>query len=93
MADALRHEPTSITLRIEVVGDAVRVEVRDDPGVVSDAVAGSLERQVARRLLDRLATNWGSDQERDFITTWFSLTVAATEHEPQAFEFTDPRVA
>jgi hypothetical protein len=35
-------------LHVELAGETVRVEVSDDPGLIADAAAGRLERQVAR---------------------------------------------
>jgi len=74
-ADALRHAPTSIALQVEQTGDTVRVQVSDDPGLVSDASAGRFERGIARQLVDALATSWGSDLDRGITTTWFSIRV------------------
>jgi plasmid stabilization system protein ParE len=79
MADALSHSPGSIALLVELGGDALRVEVSDDPGLIPDASAGSVERRVARRLMDKLASNWGSDLDRDGTRTWFSLRTADAE--------------
>jgi hypothetical protein len=75
VADALRQSPTSIVLRIELNGDALRTEVSDDPALIHDGSAGRFERSVARRLVEELASNWGSDLERGRTTTWFSMRV------------------
>jgi len=48
VTDALRQAPTCIALHVELAGETVRVEVSDDPGLIADAAAGRLERQVAR---------------------------------------------
>jgi hypothetical protein len=75
VADALRHAPSRIVLHAELRGDLMRIDVNDDPGLISDASAGQLERQVARRIVDTLAGSWGSDLERGSTTTWFSMRV------------------
>src|SRR5580693_6388291 len=49
VTDAVRQAPIGIALRVELAGDTVRVEVSGDPGLIADASAGRLERQVARR--------------------------------------------
>jgi len=85
VTDALRQAPTCIALHVELAGDSVRVEVSGDPGLIEDASAGRLERQVARRLLEKLARSWGSDLDRRRTTTWFSMHTDDTDHDATAF--------
>jgi hypothetical protein len=85
VTDALRHAPTAIALHVQLSGDTVRVEVSDDPGLIADASAGRLERQVARRLLEQLAPNWGSDLDRRRTTTWFSMHTDDPDHDAITF--------
>jgi hypothetical protein len=90
MADALRQAPTSIALHVELAGDTVRVEVSDDPGLIPDASAGRFERHVARSLMEKLASNWGSDHDRGRTTTWFSMRADDLDHESTWFGHPDP---
>src|ERR1700730_14921331 len=93
MTDALRQVPTAIALQVELAGHTVRVEVSGEPGLIEDASAGRLERQVARRLLERLAHNWGSDFDRRRTTTWFSMGTDDPAHDATAFGELDPEFA
>jgi hypothetical protein len=93
VTDALRHAPTGIALHVQLSGDTVRVEVSDDPGLIADASAGRLERQVARRLLEQLARNWGSDLDRRRTTTWFSMHADDPGHNTISFGNYEPGLA
>jgi hypothetical protein len=81
VADAFRQAPTSIALNVELAGGTVRVEVSDDPGLIRDASAGQFERQIARSLVEKLASNCGSDLDRGRTTTWFSLPADDPDHD------------
>ena len=93
VADAIRQAPTSIALHVELTGDTVRLEVSDDPGLVGEDSAGRFERRVARSLMDELASDWGSDVDRDHTRTWFSMCSADADHGSASVAFTDPKVA
>jgi len=74
VSDAVRHRPSQIALRLEADDEVLRVTVSDDPGVIPDPSSGRLERDIARRMLDALASRWGSTFDRDRTTTWFELS-------------------
>jgi anti-sigma regulatory factor (Ser/Thr protein kinase) len=74
VADAVRQAPSQISLHVEFDSRVLRVEVSDDPGLVTNPGAGRFEQRTGRQLVDSLATNWGSDLDRDRTTTWFELT-------------------
>jgi hypothetical protein len=93
VTDALRQAPTAIALQVELAGDTVRVEVSDDPGLIADASAGRMERQVARRLLENLARDWGSDLDRRRTTTWFSMGTDDPAHDVARFADRDTELA
>jgi hypothetical protein len=93
VTDALRQAPTCIALHVELADDTVRIEVSDDPGLIADASAGRLERQVARRLLEKLARSWGSDLDRRRTTTWFSMHTDDPCHDAISFAHRDPELA
>jgi hypothetical protein len=73
VADAVRHAPSQISVRAAVDPDMLRVEVSDDPGIISEPGPPSVERRVRRRLVETLAHRWGSDLDRQRTTTWFEL--------------------
>ena len=80
VADAMRQGPTSIGLYINSDGDTVRVEVvAGEPGLIADASSESVERHVARRLVESVAEDWGSEADRGRTTTWFSMPVAGVD--------------
>ena len=73
VADAVRQAPSQISVRAEFDEGVLRVEVSDDPGLVTDPGAGRFERRTGRQLVEALASSWGSDLDRDRTTTWFEL--------------------
>ena len=73
VADAVRQAPSQITMRVEFRDGVLRVEVSDDPGLVSDPRGAVFERRTGRQLVDALAARWGSDLDLDRTTTWFEL--------------------
>jgi hypothetical protein len=73
VADAVRHAPSQISVRAAVDPNMLRVEVSDDPGIISEPGPPSVERRVRRRLVETLAHRWGSDLDRQRTTTWFEL--------------------
>jgi len=77
VADAIRQAPTSIALHIEFDGGTVRVDVvATEPGLIADVSSERIERNVARRLVEAVADDWGSEVDRGRTTTWFSMPVA-----------------
>ena len=93
VTDALRQVPAAIGLQIELTGETVRVEVSDEPGLIADASAGHLERQVARQLLENLARDWGSDLDRRRTTTWFSIGTDGPVYDPSSLGDIDLKLA
>jgi hypothetical protein len=77
VADALRQAPTQVAVRVELDHSILRVEVSDDPGLLPDAESGRFERRTGRKLVDGLASRWGSDLDRDRTTTWFELAAVS----------------
>jgi anti-sigma regulatory factor (Ser/Thr protein kinase) len=73
VADAVRHGPSDIKVRVQLDPAVLRVEVSDDPGVVTEPVGGSVERRTRRRIVETLAKRWGSDLDLHRTTTWFEL--------------------
>lgn len=73
VSDAVRQRPTQITLHLEFDSRTLRVEVSDDPGLISNLDAGAFERSTGRQLVAALAGSWGSDLDRGRTTTWFEL--------------------
>ncbi len=76
VAEAVRHAPSQVIVRVEFDRSALRVEVTDDPGLIVDPAAGRAEREQCRRHADALAHRWGSTFNRDLTTTWFELIAA-----------------
>jgi hypothetical protein len=74
VADAVNQSPSQISLHVEFDSHVLRVEVSDDPGIVSNPDAGEFERSSRRQLIAALAGSWGSDLDRARTTTWFELT-------------------
>ena len=73
VSDAVRQAPTDVAVRVHADDDIVRVEVSDDPGVVTDPDEGAFERRTARQVIRTLATRWGSDLDLNRTTTWFEI--------------------
>jgi hypothetical protein len=85
VADAIRQAPTSIALHIELDRSTVRVEVvAAEPGLIADASSERIERHVARRLVEAVADDWGSDVDRGRTTTWFSMPASGAARVPLA---------
>jgi len=76
VADAVRHAPSQVVVRVAFDRSALRVEVSDDPGIIADPEAGKAERELSRRHAEVLASRWGSSFSRDITTTWFELRAA-----------------
>jgi hypothetical protein len=79
VADAVRQRPSQINLHVEFDGRELRVEVSDDPGMMSNPDAGAFERSTRRQLVAALAGSWGSDLDGGRTTTWFELQVPAAQ--------------
>jgi len=85
VADAIRQAPTSIALHIELDGATVRVEVvAVEPGLIASAASERIERNVARRLVEAFADDWGSDVDRGRTTTWLLMPAASAARVPLA---------
>ncbi len=73
VADAVRHAPSQVVVRIAFDRGGLRVEISDDPGIIADPAAGKADRERTRRHADTMASRWGSSYTRDTTTTWFEL--------------------
>ena len=74
VSDAVRHAPSQIMVRAVVDPDVLRVEVTDDPGIVFEGPR-SFEQRARRRLVETMASRWGSDLDLRRTTTWFELAL------------------
>jgi anti-sigma regulatory factor (Ser/Thr protein kinase) len=75
VSDAVRHSPSQIMVRAVVDPDVLRVEVTDDPGIVFEPGPRSFEQRARRRLVETMASRWGSDLDLRRTTTWFELAL------------------
>ena len=85
VADAVRHAPSEISVRVELDPAHLRVEVSDDPGIIAAPMGSRFERRARRRLIESIASRWGSDLDRHRTTTWFELApglIAAGRRDP-----------
>jgi anti-sigma regulatory factor (Ser/Thr protein kinase) len=76
VADAVRHAPSQVVVRVTFDRTGLRVEISDDPGLVTNPEAGKVERELSRKHAEALASRWGSSFTRDITTTWFELEAA-----------------
>lgn len=86
VANAVRHsmgrEEDLLLVSVHVGGDHVRICVRD-PGI-SGGTARIVEENdwfggLGLRIVDQLATHWGSNRERDGYEVWAQLPLVARE--------------
>ena len=79
MSNAVRHGGATATLTVTVVGGYLTVEVHDDGPGRPAMPSGPLDPSVASgrglRILDRIAAEWGVENDEDGAgkTVWFRL--------------------
>lgn len=76
---ALREHPEQLTVHIEPAADGrIRFEVAAPaPEQIYADRSDPLQRRIARRCVDQLADDWGSELDRTRTSTWFELVTSA----------------